>query len=90
MFTIIDHFSKKADSYLLIKKTGINIVNSLKNFTELYGLPNEFSSDNGREFVNKEVNNFCILDNINIIRGRPYNPKSQGIVERIHSTIRKD
>ena len=79
IFTIIDHFSKMADSYLLIKKTGNNIVNCLKSFIELYGIPNEFSSDNGREFVNNEVNNFYNKNNINIIRGRLYNPKSQGV-----------
>ena len=44
----------------------------------------------GREFVNNEVTNFCNKKNINIIRGRPYNPKNQGVVEPIHSTIRKD
>ena len=86
IFTIIDHFSKMAESFLLIRKTGNNIVDSLKKFIDLYGAPNEFSSDNGREFVNKEVQSFFLNKNINIIKGRPYNPKNQGVVERIHST----
>ena len=75
-----------AESFLLIRKTGNNIVDSLKKFIDLYGAPNEFSSDNGREFVNKEVQSFCFNKNINIIKGRLYNPKNQGVVERIHST----
>ena len=39
-----------ADSFLLIEKTGNNIVDCLKKFIGIYGTPNEFSSDNGREF----------------------------------------
>ena len=58
-----------ADSYLLIKKTGNNIVKCLQTFIDLYGIPNEFSSDNGREFVNNEVTNFCNKNNINL---KPY------------------
>ena len=50
----------------------------------------EYLMNYGREFVNNEVTNFCNKKNINIIRGRPYNPKNQGVVEPIHSTIRKD
>ena len=64
-----------ADRFLIIKKTGNNIVNSLKTLIDLLRLSNEFSSDNGREFVNNEVNNFCNLNIINFISVRPYNPK---------------
>jgi len=40
-----------ADSFLL-EKNAKSIVNSLKNFIKNYECPNEFSTDNGREFVN--------------------------------------
>jgi len=66
-----------------------NIVNCLKNFIENYGCPNEFSPDNEREFVNKNITEFAEDNNIILVRGRPYHPKSQGTVERLHSTIRK-
>jgi len=55
-----------ADSYLLTKKTGNNIAKCLQSFIDLYGIPNEFSSDNWREFVNNEVTNFCNKNNINL------------------------
>ena len=41
IFTIIDHFSKMADSFLLIEKTGNNIVDCLKKFIGIYGTSNE-------------------------------------------------
>ena len=76
-----------ADSFFVIEKTGNNIVDFLNKFIEIYGTPNEFSSDNGREFVNITVQSYCLKKNINIIRGSPYNSKNQGVVERIHVII---
>ena len=58
-------------------------------FCNKYDFPNEFSTDNGREFVNKAISEYALENNIILIRGSPYNPKSQGCVERMHSTIRK-
>ena len=89
IFTVIDHFSKLAQSYLLKDKTAKNIITSLNKFIEFYGKPNEFSSDNGREFINSSIESYSESNNIHLIRSRPYNSKSQRIVGRIHSTIRK-
>ena len=89
IFAIIDHFSKLEDSYLLKNKSANEVLNSLRIFSERYGLSNELSSDNEHEFVNSSIQNFANENNINLINGRPYNPKSQEIVEKIHSTIRK-
>ena len=48
IFTIIDHFSKFSQSYLLKDKKKENILDKLKLFFEFYGDPEEFGSDNGR------------------------------------------
>ena len=60
----------------------------MKYFFEFYGVPKQFGCDNGREFINPLINNFLIENNTKIITGLPYNPRSQGAVERIHVTIR--
>ena len=39
MFTIVDHFSKLADSFLLKNETSKNIVESLNQYIELYVKP---------------------------------------------------
>ena len=60
----------------------------LKMFFEFYGPPLELGTDNGREFINPAVINYLNKNNIKLINGCPYNPRSQGAVERIHNTIR--
>ena len=88
ILTVEDHFSKLAESYLLSDKKQKTILNSIKLFFEFFGEPEEFGSDNGREFINPSVINYLNEKNIKMINGLPYNPRSQGAVERIHNTIR--
>ena len=52
ILTIVDHFSKYAESYLLENKTHNSILNALTNFFEFYGNPLELGTDNGKEFKN--------------------------------------
>jgi len=51
--------------------------------------PNEFSTDNGSEFLNKNITKFAEDNNIILVPGHLYHPKSQGTAECLHSTIRK-
>ena len=39
ILTIVDHFSKYSESYLLENKTHNSILNALTNFFESYGIP---------------------------------------------------
>lgn len=88
IFTIIEHFSKLSDSFLLTDKKKLTILNNLKKFIEYYGKSFEFGCDNGREFINPLISNYLNANNIKMVNGLPYNPRSQGTVERIHITIR--
>ena len=45
-------------------------------------------SDNGKEFKNEILKNFCIQNNIKFFHGLPYRPHSQGVVERVHRIIK--
>jgi hypothetical protein len=49
----------------------------------------EFVVDNGPEFKNSKINEFCINNGIRYIHGIPYNPHTQGTIERFHYTIHK-
>ena len=88
IFNIIDHFSKFGMSYLIENKEAKTILKFLKNALECNGFPNELGSDNGREFRNDIIENYLKLKNINFIHGIPYNPHSQGVVERFHKTVK--
>ena len=90
LLNIVDHFTKYANSYLLSNKNQNSILNCIKNFIEDVGEPIEMGFDNGREFLNRSVSSYLTEKNIKIVNGRPYNPRSQGAVERIHVTIRRE
>ena len=75
---------------LLSNKNQNSILNCIKNFIEDVGEPIEMGFDNGREFLNQSVSAYLTEKNIKIVNGRPYNPWSQGAVERIHVTIRRE
>ena len=65
------------------------ILQNIIEFCLINGFPQEFASDNRPEFKNKNMQNFCIKENIKYINGIPYYPNSQGTIERFHYTIKK-
>ena len=88
LFDIIDHFSKFGMSYLIENKKSSTIFKNLKFALDCNGFPNEIGSDNGKEFRNELIEKYLKSKNINYIHGMPYNPHSQGVVERFHKTIK--
>lgn len=41
-----------------------------------YDQPEQIGSDNGTEFINKNVTNLLNDENIDFIHGKPYNPNT--------------
>ena len=70
-------------------KEGSTIVEELELIFNQFGFPKIFHSDNGKEFKNKDVIQFCENNKIDCIRGRPYHPQSQGAVERLNYFVGK-
>ena len=54
----------------------------------MHGFPKELGSDNGKELHNKLIENYLNGKNIIFLHGMPYNPHSQGVVERFHKTVK--
>ena len=88
LFCIIDHFSKYGMAFIINNKEATTILKYLKIALEANGFPEEIGSDNGKEFKNKLIENYLEENNIKFIHGAPYNPHSQGVVERFHQTIK--
>ena len=59
-----------------------------KVFTD-YGTPKILQSDNGAEFVNKIIDAFTILHEIEPRLSAAYNPRTNGLVERRNKDISK-
>ena len=69
-------------------KESKTIFKYLKSSLEANWFPEEIGSDNGSEFKNSLIENFLKENNVEFIHGAPYNPHSQGVVERFHQTIK--
>ena len=81
--SIIDTFSKYGYNYIISNKKADTVLGKLKDFINQNGKPNTIHMDNGKEFVNKLFDEYYEVNKIKIIRGRPYYPQSQGVVELI-------
>ena len=88
LFNVLDHFSKFLISYAIKDKSAKTIANLLSKTFKKFGKPEQILSDNGSEFINKNVTNLLKKEGISFIHGKPYNPHSQGTVERVHRTVR--
>ena len=82
-FNIIDQFSKFAFSYLLENKDSNKIFECIKECFNKYGVPQEFGTENSKEFCNGKIKNFLESKHIKFIHGKGYNPQSQWYVERL-------
>ena len=88
LLDIIDHFSKYGISIPLENKEANTVFKNLKTALECNGFPEELGSDNGKEFKNKILEKYLKEKNIKFVHGLPYNPHSQGVVERFHKTVK--
>ena len=59
----------------------------VEEFVCRFGVPNELHSDQGRNFESAVFQEMCRILGIHKTRTTPYNPKSDGLVERYNRTI---
>lgn len=88
LLNCIDHFSKYVVSFLLKTKKANEVCNKLNVYFTDYGVPIEIGTDNDSKFNNNLVKSLLSSKNIKYIRGKPYNPHSHGVCQRVHRTIR--
>ena len=86
---IIDHFSKWYYGYLLINKEGKNILNKIDQYNQSFGYPKILQCDNGGEFKNNFLEQYCAENNIKLIFSSPFHPQTNGAYESVHKEIRK-
>jgi transposase InsO family protein len=89
ILNIIDSYSKYLWSYKLKFKTAAIVSDALRECFFTFGVPVSIQADNGKEFKNRTLHEMCTNLQIQMIHGRPRNPKAQGIVERVNQTIKR-
>jgi hypothetical protein len=85
--TIIDSFSKYAQAYPLKCLMATEIVDNLLFYFSHHKIPKQIISDNGTEFKNSVVTELLQLHKIKIHFCSPNHPQSNGLIERLHSTL---
>ena len=86
VLTVEDGFKRHSCAYPINNKEAATISRVLvDNYFMTFGLPSSIHSDNGKEFVNRIIEQ--LMDRLQIIKRTPpvYNPNSN-IVERWHRT----
>ena len=88
ILVLADYFSKWAEAYALKDHTAPTIADVLvEQFVSRFGVPRSLHSDQGREFESDLIAHLCKL--LHKTRTVPFNPKSDGLVERDNRTIKQ-
>lgn len=87
LLTILDVFSKYGQAYILPDGTGLTVLNKLQFFFSHHGLPKRISHDQGGEFENNLIKEYCKSLNIDYHSTTPLNSSSNSPVERFNSTV---
>lgn len=85
--TIIDSFSKYAQAYALTSLSATEICDNLITFFSHHGIPAKIITDNGTEFKNTVLTELLQLHKVKIHFCSPEHPQSNGVIERLHSTL---
>ncbi|CAL9701656.1 unnamed protein product [Knipowitschia caucasica] len=88
VLVVNDYFSKFVNLYALPNQTALTVAQCLfDDYVLLHGVPETVHSDQGRQFEAEIVQSLCSLLGIKKTRTAPYNPKSDGMVERFNRTL---
>ena len=88
VLVMVDCFSRWTEACPLPDKTAHSVADAF--FTQVvcrFGMPIVIHSDQGREFENKIMQELCILCGSHKTRTTPYQPESDGMVERFNRTL---
>ena len=83
-----DYFTKWVEAYPIPNQEATTVAEKLTNeFVTRFGIPRQLHSDQGTNFESHVMSDVCRLLGIKKTRTTPYNPKSDGYVERFMRTI---
>ena len=86
--SVIDHFSRYVKFYPLKGKTATVIVKHLEEYVNDFGRPDAILLDNALEFSGSDMRDFANRQKIKLCFVTPYRPQANGLVERMHRTMK--
>ena len=88
VMVVADYFTKWVEALPLPDQRASTVAQSLvENVVCRFGVPGQIHSDQGRNFESAIFTEMCELLGIEKTRTTPYNPKSDGLVERFNRTL---
>jgi hypothetical protein len=87
IITIIDCFTRFVELYPVVDTTAEVAARALLHFVGRYGSPSEILSDNGSQYVNKLIAEFCKLIGTEHPTSLAYSHEENGIVERANGEV---
>jgi transposase InsO family protein len=89
LLTIIDRFTRWIEVVPLVDITADTVCHAVYNeWISRYGCPLRFTSDQGRQFESNLFKKFSELFGITLYRTTAYHPQCNGMVERMHRTLK--
>ena len=88
VLVITDHFTRYALAYASKTQTAQATARIVwDNFICHYGFPEQFISDQGRNFESDLIQELCKIAGVKKLHTTPYHPQSNGQCERFNSTL---
>ena len=87
---ITGHHTKYSWLYALHNKTAEEVLEKLEALYWVFGFPQTLHTDNGKEFKNKLMQEFCQKHGIKQVHGAPRTPQTQGLIERNNRTAKEN
>lgn len=89
VLTMIDRFSRWLEAIPIETQTADEIAKTFhSNWVCRFGVPVRISTDRGRQFESELFNQLTNMYGSQRIRTTAYNPKANGMVERVHRTMK--
>ncbi|GFO24933.1 Pol polyprotein [Plakobranchus ocellatus] len=88
VLSLIDLATRWAEMVPLHSITAPNVAEGLFSIFSRVGFPIEIQSDRGSQFMSELFAEFSKLAGIKHLFSTPYHPQTNGVVERLHATIK--
>lgn len=85
---VIDYYSRYIEVQRLTSTTSPNVIAALKAMFSRHGIPSVFVSDNGPQFVSKDMKEFATSCNFQQVTSSPHYPQANGLAERAVKTVK--
>lgn len=89
ILVIVDAYSKWIEAFVVNNMTTLTTINILRSCFARFGIPKILVSDNGRQFIAEEFQNFLRMNGITPKNTAPYQPATNGAAENTVKTVKK-